>query len=196
MAAAATGLLWDIALRRGWSPQPGTRAPITVCAYSPSPGEPGGAELVEVLHSAVDTVLLPVTPPASETTTGPQPLDWARFNGREAMAAGRFGISEPTGPRLGASAIAAADAVLVPALAADRRGYRLGRGGGFYDRTLELVGSETLLLCLVDSADIVDAVPVESHDLAVHAVISESGVLWTEHAEETGHSGKASPSTE
>src|SRR5689334_14428971 len=64
------------------------------------------------------------------------PVDWARFDGPDALAAGPFGLWEPTGRRLGPGAVQHARLVLLPALAADRHGVRLGQGGGFYDRTL------------------------------------------------------------
>ncbi len=74
--------------------------------------------------------------------TGAAPLDWCEYVTRQPpqpTRRGALGIDEPTGPRLGPAAIADADVVLVPALAVDRRGHRLGRGGGHYDRTLALL---------------------------------------------------------
>lgn len=178
IAGATVALLGELAAGRGWSPTAGVPAPLTVCAYAPQPGEPGGTALLDALHGAVEQVLLPVTPPATATATGPQPLAWARFTGHAAMAPGRFGIAEPTGPRLAPATIADANAVLVPAVACDLRGHRLGRGGGFYDRTLALSRPATARLCLLYSSDIVTDIPVEAHDLPVHAVISERGAQW------------------
>jgi len=65
------------------------------------------------------------------------------------------------------------DLVLVPGLAFDRHGHRLGRGGGFYDRWLEKTGLPTIGLCF--SCQLVDAIPCEPHDIHVHAVLTEEG---------------------
>src|SRR3712207_8001171 len=58
-------------------------------------------------------------------------------------------LREPVGPRLGPSTIARAGLVLLPALAVDRRGVRLGQGGGFYDRTLGAAGAGVLLAAVL-----------------------------------------------
>ena len=99
-----------------------------VAAYLPLPTEPLDPALLPRL-ARVTRVLIPVV-------TGPSPLDWCEYTG--ATRPGQLGIEEPDGPRLGIGAIGDADAVLVPALAVAADGYRLGRGGGHYDRTLAL----------------------------------------------------------
>lgn len=101
-----------------------------VAVYLPLPTEPLDPGLPAQL-ARVMRVLLPVV-------TGPAPLDWCEYT--DARRPGPLGIEEPAGPRLGADAIADADAVLVPALAVAGDGFRLGRGGGHYDRTLALRG--------------------------------------------------------
>ena len=63
-------------------------------------------------------------------------LDWALYSGRDDLADARFGLLEPTGPRLGPDAIGTADIVVIPALAIDADGRRLGQGAGCYDRAL------------------------------------------------------------
>ena len=67
--------------------------------------------------------------------------------------------------------MADAGLVVVPALAVDHRGVRLGRGGGHYDRTLPLAGAGTRLVALVGDDELVEGpLPAEPHDVAVHAV--------------------------
>ena len=67
--------------------------------------------------------------------------------------------------------------VLLPALAADRRGVRLGQGGGFYDRTLPLVDASVPLVVVLDEGELVDALPAEQHDRRVTAaLLPETGV--------------------
>lgn len=99
-----------------------------VAAFLPLPTEPLDPALLTRLAGAV-RLLIPVV-------TGPHPLDWCEYT--TATRPGELGIAEPDGPRLGPAAIADAEAVLVPALAVAADGYRLGRGGGHYDRTLAL----------------------------------------------------------
>ena len=110
-------------------------------------------------------MLLPVVP------ADRRELSWAVDTGR--LAPGRFGLLEPVGPRLGPTAIGAADVVVVPALAVDRRGVRLGRGGGYYDRFLVRYAGETLLLCR--QALLRPDIPWEAHDVLIPAVITEQG---------------------
>ncbi|MEV4344122.1 5-formyltetrahydrofolate cyclo-ligase [Actinoplanes sp. NPDC049596] len=98
----------------------------TIAAYVPVGAEPGGPGLVASL-AAHGRVLLPVLRPDND-------LDWAPYEGT--TVPGPRGLLEPPGPRLGVDAILSADLVLVPALAVDRHGFRMGRGGGSYDRVL------------------------------------------------------------
>ncbi len=100
-------------------------------------------------------------------------LDWARYDGT--LAPGRRGLKEPTGERLGLTAIADCDLVLVPALLVDREGNRLGKGGGSYDRALARATGFTVALLHDD--ELVEAVPHEPHDVPVRAVASEGNGL-------------------
>jgi len=129
-----------------------------VAAYVGVGSEPPTAELLAELPE----VLLPVLRPDGD-------LDWAL--GHEVRPGAR-GLLEPTGPRLGVAAIAACDVVLVPALAVDRRGIRLGRGGGSYDRVLPRATG--LTVALVYDEELVDLLPHEPHDIAVAAAATPS----------------------
>lgn len=80
-----------------------------------------------------------------------------------------------SGEDLGPDAVAACDVVLVPALAVDRAGTRLGRGGGSYDRAL--VRARGLVVALLHEGELLDALPDEPHDVRVHAVALPSGVV-------------------
>jgi 5-formyltetrahydrofolate cyclo-ligase len=123
----------------------------------------GAAALPEAARALGRRVLLPVT-------VGDAPLDWAEFDGPGSLGPGPHGLLEPTGARRGPDAVADAGLVLVPALAVDRRGVRLGRGGGHYDRSLPRAGLHTWLVALVADDGLVDELPDEPHDVAVHAV--------------------------
>jgi 5-formyltetrahydrofolate cyclo-ligase len=99
-----------------------------VAAYVSTATEPGTAPLRAALRARGIQVLLPVALPDGI-------LDWALDTGRTRPGPGPGG-AEPDGPRLGADAIRTAEALIVPALAVDTCGNRLGQGGGYYDRVV------------------------------------------------------------
>lgn len=140
----------------------------TVAAYVPVGPEPGSAQLPQVLHDAGCAVLLPVV-------DGRQPLDWARYTGPESLREARMGLLEPAGERLGREAIGTAELVLVPALGVDRRGVRLGRGAGYYDRSLPRTAAGVELVAVVRDAEFVAELPGEDHDVRMTAVLTPRG---------------------
>jgi 5-formyltetrahydrofolate cyclo-ligase len=147
-----------------------TPAPGTVAAYVPVGREPGGPDLPEVLAAALPPggrLLLPVLLDDGE-------LDWAWYEGPLSLRAGPRGLREPAGRRLGVDAIGEAALVIVPALAVDRDGMRLGRGGGSYDRALARAGN-AYTVALLHDGELVDSVPAEKHDRPVRAAITPSG---------------------
>ncbi|MCF7551318.1 5-formyltetrahydrofolate cyclo-ligase [Pseudonocardia sp. WMMC193] len=145
-----------------------------VCAYLPVGAEPGSLDLLDGLRATGRSVLLPVVPPR------PGALDWAPYRGADSLGPGPLGLREPTTPRLGPAALRTAVAVLVPALAADRAGHRLGRGGGYYDRTLGGSAPGTALLALLYDGELLDAVPADAHDHPVTGVaMPTAGIVVT-----------------
>nr|WP_240942211.1 5-formyltetrahydrofolate cyclo-ligase [Planosporangium thailandense] len=142
----------------------------TVCAYRPMTGEPGGAQLPDL--PGVRRVLLPVLRPDLD-------LDWAAYPAP--LVAGRYGLSEPDGPRLGLDAIAGADLVVAPGLAVSADGVRLGRGGGSYDRALARVSPSALVVVPLYEGELVDRLPAEPHDRPVDAVVTPAGVRLVSH---------------
>ncbi|KQX11746.1 5-formyltetrahydrofolate cyclo-ligase [Streptomyces sp. Root431] len=144
----------------------------TVAAYVSVGREPGTRALLDALHARGVRVLLPVLLPDND-------LDWASYEGPERLAKAGRGLLEPVGPRLGPEAVCAADAVLLPGLAVDARGMRLGRGGGSYDRVLARLakaGADPALVVLLYADEVVARVPEEPHDHPVHAVVTPEGV--------------------
>lgn len=136
-----------------------------VAAYLAFGSEPPTGELIAGLVAAGVEVVVPVV--AGER------LDWARSDPVDVAVTGALGIPEPAGPRLGVDYLAHVTAVLVPALAADRSGNRLGRGRGFYDRAL--ADACAPLIAVVYDDELLDAVPVEAHDAPVSAILTPSG---------------------
>ena len=138
----------------------------SVAAYVSIGTEPGTSGLLAALRERGTTVLLPVLRPDND-------LDWAVFDG--SFAAGPHGLLEPVGDRRGIEAIAAVDAIVVPALAVDRAGHRLGRGGGSYDRALARA-ADVLTIALLYDNELLDKIPVQPHDRPVDAAATPSAL--------------------
>ncbi|MGC4893362.1 5-formyltetrahydrofolate cyclo-ligase [Micromonospora sp. DT31] len=147
--------------------------PARITAYVPVASEPGGDDLPEVLRSALPPegeLLLPVLRDDLD-------LDWAPYTGRGSLRAAGRGLREPTAPPRGRAAVAGAALVVVPAVAVDRRGVRLGRGGGSYDRALARVPATAPTVALLHDGELVEVVPAQAHDRPVHSVITPGGGL-------------------
>ncbi|MBV8180007.1 MAG: 5-formyltetrahydrofolate cyclo-ligase [Mycobacterium sp.] len=147
----------------------------TVCAYVPVGAEPGSIEMLDVLLRRSGRVLLPV----ARTAAGDSPvaLQWGEYRPGQLVAA-RFGLLEPAEPWLPATTVAEASVVLVPALAVDRMGVRLGRGLGFYDRTLVHRDPRARLIAVIRDQELLDELPHEPHDVPMtHALTPERGLI-------------------
>ncbi|MFJ6750784.1 MULTISPECIES: 5-formyltetrahydrofolate cyclo-ligase [unclassified Streptomyces] len=145
---------------------------LTVAAYVSIGAEPATGPLLEGLRAAGVRVLLPVLLPDND-------LDWAPYEGPDRLVKAGRGLWEPAAAPVGPEAVTAADVVLLPGLAVDRRGLRLGRGGGSYDRVLarlEPAGVDPALVVLLYDTEVLATVPAEPHDRLVHAALTPSGV--------------------
>ena len=127
-----------------------------VAAYASVGTEPDTGPLLAVLPE----VLLPVLLPDGD-------LDWVRWEGE--LVPGPCGLRQPPGPRLGRDAVADCAVVLVPALAVDAEGTRLGRGGGSYDRALARAAG--LTVAALHAGELVARLPREAHDRPVGAAV-------------------------
>ena len=134
----------------------------TVAAYFSVGTEPETRSLIYGMWKRGTYVILPLLRPGGE-------LDWASYEGPESLVPGPKGLLEPSEPPRGADAVARAALVLVPALAVDTRGNRLGRGGGSYDRALALVGPRVPVIALLNG-ELLSRVPAEPHDRPVPMV--------------------------
>nr|WP_120492161.1 5-formyltetrahydrofolate cyclo-ligase [Corynebacterium lactis] len=147
-----------------------------IAAYVPAGDEPGATDRTGFLRSITAAapgarLLLPVCPPGP-----PQPLRWGFYRGE--LVRGRFGLSEPVPATesLPPSSLSLADAALLPALAANpETGLRIGRGAGYYDRSLPLFDGRSAVVIFSD--EIRDDIPGDAHDIPADAVISDAGFL-------------------
>jgi len=87
---------------------------------------------------------------------------------------GYAGILEPSGEETDPKGI---DIIVVPAVAFDRKGYRLGYGGGFYDRFLK--NSPALKVGVAFDFQVVDSLPTEEHDIPVDLIITPTKIINT-----------------
>ena len=126
----------------------------TVAAYYSMGTEPETHRLVFAMWKRGTYVMLP-----RQRADGD--LDWASYEGPDSLVPGPRGLLEPSEPSRGVDAISRAALVLVPALAVDHRGQRLGRGGGSYDRALARVGQRVPVVALLYDGELIDQVPAE-----------------------------------
>lgn len=145
--------------------------------------EPDTDPLMRALHDDGVEIWVPIS-------HADRSMSWTQWYPDVPMEKSKLGpIQEPTGERFGPEVVADADVISVPALAADTAGYRLGKGGGYYDRLLaalpELSDDAPLLITPLFNHEFfaanVEAFPVEAHDLPVQAVVTaENGIVWVQ----------------
>ena len=141
---------------------PEVAAAGTIAAYYSVGAEPDTRGLIFALWKRGSYVILPVLLPDGD-------LDWASYEGPDSLAPGPRGLLQPVEPVRGTGAVARAEVVLVPALAVDTAGNRLGRGGGSYDRALARVGGQVPVIALLYVVELLPSVPVMPHDQRVSA---------------------------
>ena len=141
----------------------------TVVAYAAVGTEPPTRPLLEALVARGVRVLLPVVTNDRELGWGDL-VDWSNL-GTSAMR-----LLEPAATADAAIAAHDADLVLAPAVAVDRAGHRLGRGGGYFDRWLPDRPSARIVAVVYDD-EVLDEVPHEAHDRRVAAALTPGGVI-------------------
>lgn len=138
------------------------RAARTVGAYMPLPGEVDITPLFEHLKKIFYI-------PAFDEASGRYRM--ARLTAE--LKKGRFGILEPAVPVFAAED--ELDLIVVPGIAFDRAGRRIGRGGGFYDRLLPQYRAIRAGICF--DFQLLEAIPAEEHDVRMDFTVTESKIL-------------------
>jgi 5-formyltetrahydrofolate cyclo-ligase len=135
-----------------------------IACYLPFDNEPDTELFIDwALENEIE-VLLPVS-------NSDGSLTWVRFDGT--TKEGIFGFQEAAGQIEEPSNI---DLAIIPALAVDQHGMRLGKGKGFYDRALPKFDPLPPLVAVVFEDEIVESLPSEDHDHPVDAVVTPSGI--------------------
>lgn len=93
------------------------------------------------------------------------------------LKAGAYGILEPKSEYLRETDPELVDLVLIPGVAFDQRGYRVGYGAGYYDRFLEKVRTDTSKIALAFELQMVDHACEDSHDVPVDLIITEDRII-------------------
>ncbi|GFK93348.1 5-formyltetrahydrofolate cyclo-ligase [Fundidesulfovibrio magnetotacticus] len=146
-----------------------------VLVYLAFRGEVDCSGIMEALWRRGARVLAPRCRPGERGV-----LDVACVSCLEELAPGAYGILEPDPNRCPALHAFAPDAALIPAVAYDRQGARLGFGQGYYDRLLARPAlRDTFLVGLAHPFQVLDTLPTDPWDRPVHAVVTPEEVLFT-----------------
>ena len=138
----------------------------TVCTFISAFKEPDTVEIIKRLLGDGKKVVVPVTDTNNTT------LILSYIENMADLKKGAFGILEPTTVKPARESDI--DAVLVPGLAFDKNGGRMGFGKGYYDRFLEKTDAVKIALCY--DFQLSDQIPTEPHDVPMDIIITESGV--------------------
>lgn len=136
-----------------------------IACYVSRPEEPDSSLVRQALHAHGAQVVVP-------RINGTE-LQWCFDDPQAQWATNSHGIEEP----VGAPAHVAPEIFIIPALAIDHEGHRIGQGGGFYDRALAEAGSP-LVIALVFEDEVLPSVPHEEHDRDVDIAVTQARVRW------------------
>lgn len=140
--------------------------PQTMCAYMPMRSEPDIAPLITELIALGHSVFVPMFTKSN--------FEFRQIHSLEDLIPGKFGLLEPlpSAPLLDNKKVTVA---LLPGVAFDRRGYRLGRGNGGYDKwlqSLRKVNPAARVWGIALEHQVTEKVPVEPHDEKVDAIVT------------------------
>ena len=90
---------------------------------------------------------------------------------------GPLGILQPSKEKIQTVSLPSIDLIIVPGIAFDKKGNRVGRGKGFYDRFLKLANPKTPKIALAFSCQIAEQIPSKEYDIAMDKIITEDGVI-------------------
>lgn len=136
----------------------------TVACYLPFGTEPDTELFIDWALENGIRVLLPVSNPDGT-------LHWIDFTGE--TAPGIFGFAEPVGDVVSPAEI---DLAVIPAMAVDSNGNRLGKGKGYYDRALLEMNADTPVVAVIYAHELLSEIPTEDHDHPLDAVVTPAGI--------------------
>lgn len=170
--AAKSRLICEHIIERYFRPLLAAHSSVTLFTYIPFRTETDTLPLVEWGRQHGIQTLVPKVDPST------QQFELHRIEGLDDLEAGAWGILEPKEGTPVVGDLSCIDIILVPGLAFDRLGGRLGYGGGYYDRFFERLEKATtakpLTLAPAFEVQLFDAIPMEEHDFRLDAVITEN----------------------
>ena len=147
---------------------------VTIATYISYGHEPNTSALNSQLLAQQKKLILP-------RMRQDKSLEWVPWNGAAENLKSQGNIKEPIGNSLAENQLATIDAVIVPALLVDRRGFRLGQGGGSYDRALKELSNfspHVWSVALVYDGEVTSSnLPNEAHDVPLNAVATPELVI-------------------
>jgi 5-formyltetrahydrofolate cyclo-ligase len=156
-----------------------SRLPDTVAAYLSTGSEPGTLQLIAWLAAHRIRALLPVLSSLPDGSRRTSPA-WAPYEGPDALRIGPYSILEPTSEPVPSEQLPEAEIIICPGLAANRKGDRLGRGGGWYDRALRHASSSAPVWVLLNADEVLETIPTQPWDRRVDAIITPDGMIMCE----------------
>ena len=148
------------------------RLASSVMLYLPARGEVDTWPLLDHFWARGSEVLLPGC-----RDNAPGIMDAYSVTSREELGPGCFGLIEPRADRARLVRAPEPEVIILPALAFDRRGYRLGFGGGYYDRFLPTLGHAPLLVGPAYAFQVLHSIPVEPWDRPVEMIVTPESIL-------------------
>lgn len=142
----------------------------TVALYKACFGEINTDDIFYAARAAGKTIIYPITDTKRKT------LRFAEVKNLDEMTPGTWNIPEPP-PESKTVGLDKADLVILPGVAFDSRGGRLGMGGGFYDRMLANLPRRVVRMGIAYDFQVIERVPEEENDQRIDCLITESGVL-------------------
>jgi len=144
----------------------------TILLYLPIKKEPNSLPIIKNAWRMEKQVLVPVTIPEKKE------LLLSRLDSLKDLTEGYYGIPEPKKNRLHPVEPHQVDLCLLPGVAFDPNGYRLGYGGGYFDRFLPKLRPDCLKIALAYNFQILESLEHLPHDLPVDMIITESAIFY------------------
>ncbi len=157
---------WDALVQRRCLELDALASAATIALYSPVRGEVDTSALLRWALAQGKTIVYP--------RVRDDGLDFHVVKTVDELRIGAFGVLEPSGTAT--VAVDGIDLFIVPAVAFDCDGYRLGYGKGFYDRALPARAADSVLVGVNYSTQITAVLPREQHDIPVDILVSEQRV--------------------
>jgi len=144
-----------------------------IASYVAKSGEVMTEGIIRHSLMAGKRILVPVSQPESTSLTFSELRDYDRE-----LAPGHFGVPEPLDKYLRPVSLKEADLILVPLVAWDARGFRLGYGKGYFDSALAAIGVSSMTMGLGLASQLVPKIPEEKHDVPLMSVATEERIIY------------------